>query len=158
MPGIKHLIQCHCTLAIYKKNEKIINHKFPVYSFLDKLDNIIPKFVQCNNCGTIHFVKNVGNSEIKFGKEDSKMIKSIDSAIKDIPKKLSQILIENNATLADYEHAFDIINDKEWGSYIVLGREIHDDKEHVKLIEILSSMDFKIKNEIIEDLVVNKGD
>ena len=153
MAGIKHLIQCHCTLAIYKKNEDVINHKFPVYSFLDKLDNIIPKFVQCNNCGTIHFVKKIGHSEIKFGKEDSKMTKSIEDAIKEIPMKISRTLIENNCTLADYEHAKDIIDNKSWGSYIVVSREIYDDKEHVKIIEIIAKDKFNIRNEIIEDLI-----
>lgn len=156
MPGIKHLIQCHCTLAIYKRNEEVINHKFPVYSFLDELDNIIPKLVQCNNCGTIHLVDKIGMSEIKFGKEESKMISSIQDLTKEIPANIVQALIENNATLADYEHVKDIIENSLWGNFIVLSREIHNDKEHVKIMEINSKRNFKIKNEIIEDLVIKE--
>ena len=158
MAGIKHLIECHCFLAIYNsdKNNPPL-HKFPVYSFLDELDNIIPKMVQCNNCGTIHFVNKIGASEIKFGKDESKMISNIQDLTKEIPINISQVLIENNATLADYEHAKDIIENNLWGNFIVLSREIHDDKEHVKIMEITSKRNFKIRNEIIEDLVIKEG-
>ena len=52
LPGIKHLIECHCVLAIYKKNQKIINHKFPVYSKIDEKGAVIPKLSKCNNCDT----------------------------------------------------------------------------------------------------------
>ena len=44
MPGIKHLIECHCVLAIFKsKEEKIIFHKFPTYSKIDENEKVIPK-------------------------------------------------------------------------------------------------------------------
>ena len=56
MVGYKHLIDCHCVLRIYKKNENIINHKFPVYSKLDASNKIIAKHVKCNNCEAVHYV------------------------------------------------------------------------------------------------------
>ena len=32
MAGVKHLIECHCKLRLYRDNKKNIYHKFPVYS------------------------------------------------------------------------------------------------------------------------------
>ena len=44
MPGIKHLIECHCSLIIFKNNDKQIYHKFPVYSIIDKNQNQAYRF------------------------------------------------------------------------------------------------------------------
>ena len=64
MLGIKHLVNCHCYLKIYQKNENIIYHKFPVYSKIDENGNIIPKNVKCNNCNAFHKVYEIQKSEI----------------------------------------------------------------------------------------------
>ena len=69
MPGIKHLIECHCYLAIYKKQINPVNHKFPVYSKIDDNGNVIKKNVKCNNCDAFHLVYDLCKSEIKAGKE-----------------------------------------------------------------------------------------
>ena len=60
MAGVKHLIECHCYLAIFKKNSKIPVHKFPVYSKLDKEGRVIEKIVKCNNCEALHKIIEIG--------------------------------------------------------------------------------------------------
>ena len=62
--SLKHLIECHCSLIIYKKRKDTVYHKFPVYSKLDKDNNIIEKIVQCNNCGVVHKITDLCKSEI----------------------------------------------------------------------------------------------
>ena len=55
MPGLKHLIECHCTLKIFNGDE-LINHKFPVYSKVKPDGSIVSKLVKCNNCDAVHRV------------------------------------------------------------------------------------------------------
>ena len=74
MPGIKHLIECHCYLAIYKKHHNPVNHKFPVYSKVDEDGVVVKKNVKCNNCDAFHFVYDLCKSEIKAGKDQSNLI------------------------------------------------------------------------------------
>jgi len=54
--GMKHLIECHCILSQYRDRQDAIYHKFIVFSEVDEGDTVIPKFVNCNNCGICHNV------------------------------------------------------------------------------------------------------
>ena len=55
LEGVRHLIECHCTLPQYRNANPPVYHKFVVFSVLDE-DAIQKKLVQCNNCGIIHKV------------------------------------------------------------------------------------------------------
>ena len=60
MSGQRHLIECHCILSIYKNKNPAIYHKFSVYSMIDKKTNkVMPKYVNCNNCGVTHLVEEI---------------------------------------------------------------------------------------------------
>ena len=69
--GIKHLIECHCTLQIFKGRDEHLYHKFPVYSKIDNTGKVIQKYVQCNNCKTIHSVYDICKSDIIRSGQDS---------------------------------------------------------------------------------------
>ena len=43
MPGIKHLIQCHCILPQYRNIDDPIFHKFIVFSKMDSNGDLIPR-------------------------------------------------------------------------------------------------------------------
>ena len=154
MPGLKHLIECHCVLPIYKNSQKIINHKFPVYSKIDEKGNLIEKLVKCNNCDALHLVKEVCRSEIKPGKDDSTVTTSIKELSYMLTQRLSDFLIDQNADYATWEQIIDIIEEERWNESAVIKREIIDEKEHVKLIEIYSEDKFKIRTEVIESLII----
>ena len=154
MIGIKHLIECHCYLKIYKKENTFINHKFLVYSKVNEFDKIEEKIVKCNNCGTLHKVIGVNNSEIFAGKEESTIVKSIKDVEILLPKKIVEVLKSNKKDIADYEHVSDIIKNKAWGDIVVLRREIIGEKQQVKFLKINSETDFEILNEEINDTII----
>ena len=155
MPGIKHLIDCHCFLRIYKTNEKIIYHKFPVYSKINNdTGKIIPKYVQCNNCEAVHKVYEIKKSEIFAGKDQTESLQTIDDLKISLPNELVKIFKNYKKDIADYEHAIDIIQQKEWGSQIVLKRDIINEMYQVKYLIILSETRYEIKNEIINDTII----
>jgi hypothetical protein len=152
MKGIKHLIECHCVLAIYKvAKQSMPSHKFPVYSKFDINENVIPRLVKCNNCDTMHYIKDICRSEIRGGKDQSELIVSIEELSLMLPERLANALFKIETDISNWEQIVDIFEEKRWGEIVVLRREIIDEKQHVKTIEITSSEMFKIKNSTIED-------
>ena len=154
MAGIKHLIECHCYLALYKNSQKPINHKFCVYSKVNDAGDLIPKVVKCNNCDALHYVFSVCKSEIKHGKDQTEITLSIDDIAVNLPKKLTNILMSHNSDISNWEHALDIFESKDWGKSIVLKREIIDENTQVKILYILGNDNFKISNETIKDIIL----
>jgi hypothetical protein len=153
--GIKHLIECHCTLKIFDIREDIqdhLYHKFPVYSLLDENDKLIEKIVQCNNCQTLHKVKEYCKSElVERGSETN--ITSID--VEDIKFQLSDKLInlleKYNADISTWEHVLDIVEKEVWNQNVILSRQIIDQKYHVKILKVLSENKFKIITKVLND-------
>jgi len=72
--GVKHLVQCRCVLPQYKSALTPVYHQFVVFSVIDETDSVISKIVQCNNCGILHRIFEVGKSEILSGKEELKSL------------------------------------------------------------------------------------
>lgn len=154
MPGIKHLIECHCYLAIYKSDSKIPPvHKFPVYSKLDLDDKIIKKIVKCNNCEALHEITEVGVSRLIPGKDQTKVTVNKKDLSFNLPHKIKEVLYQYNCDISSWEHAIDIIEEKRWGETIVLNREIINEKTNVKIMEILGNNNVRIKNETIDEFL-----
>lgn len=154
MPGIKHLIECHCYLAIYKSNSKIPPvHKFPVYSKIDSDDKIIKKVVKCNNCEALHEITEVGVSVLIPGKDQTKVTVNKKDLSFNLPQKIVEILYQYDCDISSWEHILDIIEEKRWGESVVLSREIINEKTNVKIIEILSDNNIRIKNETIDEFI-----
>ena len=156
LPGIKHLIECHCYLAIYKNQKDYLNHKFPVYSKVDEYNQIIPRLAKCNNCDALHNIIDVGISEIVPGKDDIKNVLTIEDMCLMLPKELSNILNSNTTDISNYEHALDIIENKRWGEFLILKREIVNETEQIKVLTINNTNRFKISIEKINNII--KGD
>ena len=154
MPGIKHLIQCHCVLAIYKTGEETFNHQFPVYSKIDKNGKTVPKLTKCNNCDTMHYVYDICKSEIRGGKDQSELTLTIEDLSLSIPERLANALIKIQTDISNWEHIVDIFDEERWGEEVVLRREIIDQKQHLKTVVITSNNMFKIKNREVEDTVI----
>ena len=154
MPGIKHLIECHCYLAIYKKQEKLINHKFPVYSKFDENGIVVKKNVKCNNCDAFHFVYDICKSEIKPGKDQSNLVISKEDLKEMLPQRVSNFLSSNNCDISIWEHVKDIIDERRWGEHVVIKRDIIDEKQQIKYITIDANKNIKINLDIINDIVI----
>jgi hypothetical protein len=156
MLGIKHLIQCHCYLKIFDQKNNQINHKFSVYSKIDENDKVIPKLVKCNNCESLHYVYDICKSDLRPGKEDSKSILEKEDFIMMLPDKVANILIKNQCDISDFEHALDIIEEKAWGSHIVVKRDIVGEEQQIKLLTFKDENIVKIENRPIKSIVVNE--
>ena len=153
MNYIKHLIECQCTLHIFKNKTTPIYHKFAVFSNLDKNDNVIPKYVMCDNCDIVHYVNEISKSEIKWGKES---LKSLIVTKDDIKFNLSSlgfdnivdILERNNLPLADWESAFYFIDNK-LNATLVFNKQELDDNIVISFIEFQEGK-ISIKKEILQ--------
>ena len=154
MPGIKHLIECHCVLAIYKSNQKILNHKFPVYSKIDENGKVIEKIVKCNNCDTLHVVKDICRSEIRGGKDQTEVLISKEEIGFMLSDKINRLLSKVDADISTWEHVLDIVEESRWGETVVIKRDIIGETEQVKLLTVLSEDKIKITNETINDIIV----
>tara|TARA_B100000674_G_C37968822_1_gene975927 strand:+ start:2541 stop:3002 length:462 start_codon:yes stop_codon:yes gene_type:complete len=153
MPGIKHLIECHCYLAIFKNNKNLVNHKFAVYSKLDDLNNVIPKIFKCNNCDALHKVVDIGRSELIPGKDQTSLTLTKEELSLMIPNSIKNILEDYNCDISNYDHVIDIIEEKRWGEFIVLKREVMNENEVVKILTINSKNKIKVSTETINLIV-----
>ena len=100
MIGQNHLIECHCVLPLYKDKKPVLYHKFVVYSKTGEGGKIIPKYVNCNNCGITHYVYEICKSDIKVGKEEISSVLSIEDIKICLPENLVKILEKQNTSLS----------------------------------------------------------
>tara|TARA_Y100000287_G_C13915524_1_gene207483 strand:+ start:31 stop:498 length:468 start_codon:yes stop_codon:yes gene_type:complete len=153
MPGIKHLIECHCVLPLYKNSQKIIYHKFPVYSKFDDKGRIEQKLVKCNNCDALHLIKEICRSEIKPGKDQSSLVVTKEDLSYMLSDKIVSILEKVDADISTWEQIADIVEEERWKEQIVIKRDIIDEVEHVKIIEVLGENKLKIYSDVIRDII-----
>lgn len=156
--GIKHLIECHCILPQFKKKDPPVYHKFTVYSrMVGESDSLETKFVQCNNCNTLHKIVDLCRSEIVVGKDEYSSGLTIEDMSYQLDSKLSNLLSVNNCDYATWEHVIDIIDEERWGESVVIKREIVDEKQHLKVLKILSEDKIRINSKVIEDEIIGEG-
>ena len=154
--GQKHLIECHCVLALYKNKEPPLYHRFVVYSKFKDTGEIIPKYVNCYNCWITHFVYEICKSDIKVGNEEVGSIRTIQDISLGLPDKISKILSEHNATIDLYEEIEDIIDNDLYPAEVVIKRDIIDEKYHFKILKIENINKIKILSESIQDMIIKQ--
>ena len=153
MQGIKHLVECHCTLTIYKGKDQTIYHKFPVYSKFSDNGKIIPKLAKCNNCDTVHYVYEICKSEIRPGKDDTDVIVTKKDLSLMMPIRIVNIFNEYDTDIATWEQVLDVIEQDALPLEIVIKRDVINEEQQVKILKIESTQKFKIFTEIIRSLV-----
>ena len=140
-------------LKTLQKGTTPLYHKFVVYSKIDEYENIIPKYVKCNNCETVHYVYEICRSEIKTGKEDMTSINTIKDISLSLSDKIVGVLNENDAGLASYEEILDAIENDYFPLNIVLQRETIEDIIQIKTLVIKDKDNFKIENNFINRVI-----
>jgi len=151
--GFKHLIQCHCILPQFKNKAEPIFHKFIVFSVIDDKDKVIPKYSHCNNCGVVHRVFDLCKSEIVLGKESIRSMLTKEDIRPSLPTNISSILDTYECDLPIWEEVHFIIDNKRWGSSVVLTKDILDDTIQGKNLSILGQTEVKIET-FIENLLL----
>ena len=153
--GIKHLIECHCTLKIFKGKSNVedhLYHKFPVYSQIQENGKILERIAQCNNCGTLHRVIDYCKSElVERGSDVNDTSLSTEDIEFQISEKLSRVLKKYKCDISTWEHVLDIVEKECWGENVVLTREVIDQIYHVKVLQIISEDKIKIMTKKIND-------
>lgn len=145
MTGIKHLIQCHCTLPQYRNRKDPVFHQFLVFSILDEEDIIVPKFVECNNCGAIHKILEIGKSEIAVGREDLSSIMSKEDLKFNLPQSIVSVLETYTCDLPTWEEVQFYFDNQMWGAEIILKKEEISGMMQGKLLRLLSPTQIKIE-------------
>jgi len=145
MTGVKHLIQCHCVLPQYRNARNPVFHKFLVFSVVDDNNSVVPKYVECNNCGAIHKVVEIGRSELAVGKEDVAALMTKEDMKFNLPASVVSILETYSCDIPTWEEAQFYIDNALWGSEIVLKRETLGDAVQGKVLRLLSPTQMKIE-------------
>jgi hypothetical protein len=149
LEGVRHLIECHCTLPQYRNANPPVYHKFVVFSVLDE-DAIQKKLVQCNNCGIIHKVVDLCKTEIAHGMEEGQSLRSIEDIKIGIPDKMVIFLTQQNADISTWEYVEFILDNKQ-EKEVILKKEQKDDLTQLKILHIKEDGTFKVKNETRQD-------
>lgn len=151
--GFKHLLTCRCVLPQFKKVKPAPpEHQFPVFSIIDDDGTFRMRFAQCNNCGIIHKVIDICRSEI-VNKEAMVSIPTIDEIKSSLPSGLVNLLESNSADIATWEAVQFIIDNKQWGNFVVLSTDEIDGVRQGKYVRLLSETMFKVetftRNEVL---------
>jgi len=149
LEGVRHLIECHCTLPQYRNANPPVYHKFVVFSVLDE-DAIQKKLVQCNNCGIIHKVVDLCKTEIAHGMEEGQSLRSIEDIKIGIPDKMVTFLTQQNADISTWEYVEFILDNKQ-EKEVILKKEQKDELTQLKILHIKEDGTFKVKNETRQD-------
>ncbi len=146
MNGTKHIIECHCILPQYRERKSPVYHKFVAFSEIDKSDTVIPSYVQCNNCGTVHRVYDICKSEIIAGKDESATVEKISDVSLSLPTSLKELFESYSLGLADYMLARHIIENKKWDSTIVLSKETEGQATTGKILRFIDIDRFRVES------------
>ena len=153
MHGVKHLVQCHCILPQYRDRQNPVFHQFVVFSIIDDSDTVVPKYVQCNNCAIVHKVIDVCRTELVAGKDELSTVATIDDISFTIPRDIRGVLENYNADLATWENVQYILQNKEWGSHVVLTQDVLNDDTQGKLLMFHGPEQFNIETFVRKDVI-----
>lgn len=129
MKYLKHLIECQCILPQYKKQDKVLFHKFPVFSLFKENVNQdfsqpIEKYVKCNNCDAVHRVYDICKSELLKNSDNYvDLVTNLEDLKYSIPVELIEILSKNQMDIADYEMCSHLIEEK-GSDKIILSKKV----------------------------------
>lgn len=126
-------------------------HKFVVFSMIDESDTVVPKFVQCNNCGTVHKVYDICKSEIITGKDELKNVAKIDDFRFALPNDLVNLLLSYSCDICIWENVFFAITKEQWGAKIVLTRETVNDDTLGKVLTIKNEKQFLVEDYVLSE-------
>jgi len=138
MYGIKHLVPCHCILPQFRDAAQPIFHKFVVFSIVDDKDEVIPKIVECNNCGAAHKVNELGKSEIAIGKDSVASSVTIEDMKFSMPTNVASVLKSYSVGVPTWEEVQFSLENNEWGKVIVLTKEEVDGVTQGKILKLVS--------------------
>lgn len=151
--GLKHLITCRCVLPQFKRMDNAPQHQFAVFSVIDDNGTFQTRFAQCNNCGIVHKIIDVCRSET-VSREAMGSLPTIEDVKAGLPPNLVNILESNRVEdLPTWELAQFILENKQWGNFVVLTTDEEDGLRQGKYVRILGENMFKVETFVREEVV-----
>jgi len=151
--GIKHLITCRCVMPQYRRAPDPPAHQFVVFSIVDDDGTTRPRIVQCNNCGVVHKVVDVCRSEIVNGRDAMASSTSIDEVKLGMPPPLVALLESNDVDLSTWEMVRFVLEQRQWGTFVVLSTEEVGGLRQGKYLHILGEGMYKVETFAREEVV-----
>ena len=145
MRGIKHLIKCRCILPTLKNRKNPPIHQFVVFSIVDNKDVVIEKNATCNNCGILHRIIDICNSEITSGAEGTTTSLTIEDISLMLPESVKMILSTYERGLPDYEYVLFMIDHEAIDDFIILTSDMIEEKKEGKVLRYKGSGKFAIE-------------
>ncbi len=144
--GVKHLVQCVCTLQTLNNMKDPPSHEFVVFSTYDDADDSFDvTFVQCDNCGLVHKVVDVCKSEVVRGKEDLAFAISIADVRSSLNPNIVEVLEKHNASLPTWQQTAWIVTEKRWGESVTLGSERVNNVKQGKVMILLGESLYRLQ-------------
>lgn len=142
--GMKHSIRCRCVLPQFKRHVDPPQHQFVVFSVIQDDGTFVTRFAQCNNCGIVHKVTEVGQSTV-VQRETMQSLISVDDVRRSLPSNLAELLDASSADLATWEMAQFIVENKRWGDFVVLSTDEEGGVRQGKYVRILGDNLLKVE-------------
>lgn len=152
MEIIKHTIQCRCLVPVLEEEteKEPPLYQFVAVSLIDDKGQLIKSTTCCDNCGRLHEIVEVGQSNVVEGMDVPMAFTTIRDIRMSLPEKLQKILDENKCPKHTWEYASLVLENKLWGASIILGREIKDNKVLFKSLRFLGETFYKFETNIGE--------
>lgn len=149
--AIKHLIECNCILKQFEMVEPSIFHKFVVFSIINDDCSIKPSYAKCNNCGGIHRVFEVNQSE-KLRRESAPTMADIEEIKTHLPEKLVSLLSKYKLELPAWQEIKFILEYEKWERPVILHTEEENGEKYGKYLLIAGKSLWTIDSFTTEDL------
>jgi len=140
-------------LPQYRGRKDPVFHKFIVFSVIDDSDTVIPKYVQCNNCGAVHKVYDICKSEMITGKDELNTVTTVSEIRRGLPVDLREILESYDCDLPIWENVLFIYLNQLWGQTVVMTRDTMNDEVQGKVLRLNGEDSIMIENYIISESV-----
>ena len=142
--GTKHSIRCRCILPTLKKKNNPPLHEFVVFSITEN-DKLVPGISQCNNCGITHRVIDFCKSEIIPTSENTNVSLTVDDIRLLLPDGVATLMEQNECELADYEYVKFMLDYNVEDEFLILGKEVIDEKVQGKLLKYKGNGKFSVE-------------
>tara|TARA_E500000331_G_scaffold353887_1_gene405612 strand:+ start:1981 stop:2346 length:366 start_codon:yes stop_codon:yes gene_type:complete len=120
---------------------------------IDDSDTVIPKYVQCNNCGAVHKVYDICKSEMITGRDELNTVTTISEIRRGLPTDIREILDSYDCDLPIWENVLFIYLNKMWGQTVVMTRDTLNNEVQGKVLRLNSEDSILIENYIISETV-----
>ena len=144
---ISHLIECQCILPVYNKVEKPVYHNFVVFSLIEE-GTLEEKYVECNNCGIIHKIKDFNKSDFISDTTNYKnLVVNKEDLSYNMPAKYLEFLTSKKIEEIYIWEKINYLLDNNIEEEVIFNRSKVDNFIICEIIQVIDKDNFKLKRE-----------